>query len=128
MDVWKVCGIAVLCCAAIWILRQWKGEMALGVRLVGAVLIFSILFASALPLLGLLDGLSAAEGDLDLSQILLQGLGISLICTLCAGLCRDFGEATLATALEAAGKIGVLLQAMPLIEKILEMTKELLGG
>lgn len=102
--------------------------MALGVRLAGAVLIFSILLTSASPLLGLLDQLAVVGDDLALGEILLRGLGISLICTLGAGLCRDLGEATLATAVEAAGKIGVLLQAMPLIEKILEMTGELLGG
>lgn len=126
MDVWKVCGIAVLCCAAIWILRQWKAEMVFPVRAVGAVLIFSMVIVAASPLLSLVERLSAlGEGEM-YAEILLRGLGISMLCTLGAGLCRDFGEGGLAQAVEAAGKVGVLLQALPLIEKILEMTRELL--
>lgn len=127
MDVWKVCGIAVLCCAAIWILRQWKAEMVFPVRVVGAMLIFGILIASAAPLLELVSVLSVGEDGLVYGEILLRGLGISLLCTLGAGLCRDFGEAGLAGAVDAAGKIGVLLQALPLIQKILDMTGELLS-
>ncbi len=126
MDLWKICGIAVLCCAAIWILRQWKAEMVFAVRAVGTVLIFSMLLAAASPLWELVDRLSVFGDGLAFGEILLRGLGISMLCTLGAGLCRDFGEAGLAQALEAAGKVGVLLQALPLIDKILEMTRELL--
>lgn len=126
MDFWKVCGIAILCCAAIWILRQWKAEMVFPVRAVGTLLIFSMLIAAASPLLGLVDRLSDLGEGFAFGEILLRGLGISVLCTLGAGLCRDFGETGLAQAVETAGKVGVLLQALPLIEKILEMTRELL--
>ncbi len=100
--------------------------MVFPVRAVGAVLIFSMLIAAASPLLGLVDRLSDYGDGLAYGEILLRGLGISMLCTLGAGLCRDFGEAGLAQAVEAAGKVGVMLQALPLVEKILEMTRELL--
>lgn len=123
-----MCGMAVLCCAAAWVLRQSKAEAVIGVRVAGTLLIFGTVLASAAPLLALVSSLSLPVDGLAYGEILLRGLGISLLCTLCAGLCRDFGEAGLASAVEAAGKVGVLLQALPLIEKILELTRELLKG
>lgn len=126
MDVFKICGIAMLCIAAIWVLRQWKAEMSFPVRAVGTLLIFSMVLASAKPIVELISALSQQSMPASYGELLLSGLGISLVCTLGAGICRDFGEAGLAAAIESAGKIAVVLQALPLIGEILGMTKELL--
>ena len=126
MDVLKICGIAMLCLAAIWLLRQWRAEMVFPVRAMGTVLIFGMVLIAAQPILELISGLSQEHLSAMHAEILLSGLGISLTCTLGAGLCRDFGEAGLASAIESAGKIAVVLKALPLISEILGMTKELL--
>ncbi len=122
----KICGIAMLCLAAIWVLRQYKTEMVLPVRAAGTVLLFFMVLNAAQPLFSLIKDLSAQSLPVAYGEILLSGLGICLICTLGAGICRDFGEAGMATALESAGKVAVLLEALPLIGDILDMTKELL--
>lgn len=126
MDVLKICGIAMLCLAAIWVLRQWRAEMVLPVRALGTVLICGMVLAAAGPVIQTMMALSEQSMPAEYTQILFSGLGISLLCTLGAGICRDFGEAGLAGAVEGAGRIAVLLQALPLIGQILDMTKELL--
>lgn len=123
----KLCGIAMLCLAAIWVLRQYKTEMVLPVRAAGTVLLFLAVLGAAQPLFALVKELSAQSLPGEYGEILLSGLGICLLCTLGASICRDFGEAGLATALESAGRIAVLLEALPLIADILDMTKELLS-
>lgn len=127
MDMLKVCGIAMLCLAAVWVLRQYKAEMALPVRATGTVLIFFLVLNAAQPLVAMIKGLSAQALPQEHGEILLSGLGITLISALGAGICRDFGENGLAAALEGAGKIAVVLQALPLVGEILDMTKELLS-
>ena len=126
VDILKICGIAMLCLAAIWVLKQYKTEMVLPVRAAGTVLLFFAVFGAAQPLFSLIKELSAQSLPTEYGEILLSGLGICLVCTLGAGICRDFGEIGLATALESACKIAVLLEALPLIRDILNMTKELL--
>ena len=123
----KVCGIAMLCLAATWILKQYKAEMVLPVRAAGTVLIFFMVLSAAQPIVELIRSLSEQSLPAVHGEILLSGLGITLLSALGAGICRDFGEVGLATALESAGKIAVLLQALPLISEILGMTKELLS-
>lgn len=126
MDVLKICGIAMLCVSAIWVLRQWRAEMTFPVRAVGTVLIFGMVLAAAQPVFEMISAVSQESLSVAHSEILISGLGISLVCTLGAGICRDFGEAGLAAAVESAGKIAMLLKALPLITEILGMTKELL--
>ena len=126
MDMLKICGIAMLCLAAVWVLKQYKAEMALPVRAAGTVLIFFMVLNAALPIVDMIGNLSEQSLPQGYGEILLSGLGITLLTALGAGICRDFGEVGLATALEGAGKIAVVLQALPLITEILGMTKELL--
>ena len=127
MDVLKICGIAMLCIALIWILRQWRGEMVFPIRAMGTLLIFGMTLAAAKPILEMISSLAGQSMPLEYGNILLSGLGLSLLCSLGAGICRDFGEAGLASAVENAGKIAVVLQALPLITDILDQTKELLS-
>ena len=116
----------MLCLSAIWVLRQWRAEMVLPVRALGTVLICGMVLAAAGPLIQTVTALSEQSMPAKYSEILFSGLGISLLCTLGAGICRDFGEAGLASAVEGAGRIAVILQALPLIGEIMDMTKELL--
>jgi stage III sporulation protein AD len=127
VDVFKICGMAMLCLAAIWMLRQWRTEMSFPVRAVGSLLIFGMVLTSAKPIVELISSLSQQSMPSAYGELLISRLGISLVCTLGAGICRDFGEAGLASTIESAGKIAVVLQALPLIGEILEMTKELLS-
>lgn len=127
MDVLKACGIAMLCVAAIWVLRQWRAEMVFPVRAIGTVLLFGMILYAAAPIVEMIQDLSAQILPAHYGTLLLSGLGISMLCSLGAGLCRDFGEAGLAAVLESAGKIAVVLQALPLIKEVLDMAKELLS-
>lgn len=127
MDMLKICGIAMLCLAAVWVLRQYKAEMVLPVRAAGTVLIFFMVLSAAQPIVEMIKSLSEQTLPASHGEILLSGLGITMLTALGAGICKDFGEPGLAAALESAGKIAVVLQALPLITEILGMTKELLS-
>ena len=117
----------MLCLAAIWVLKQYKAEMVLPVRAAGTVLLFFTVLGAAQPIVEMIKSLCAQSLPDVHGEILLSGLGITLLSALGAGICRDFGENGLAVALEGAGKIAVVLQALPLIGEILDMTKELLS-
>ena len=56
----------------------------------------------------------------------LRALGIALICELTALFCRDLGENTLAEGVQLFGKLEILILSLPLLDKVLEMAKELL--
>ena len=58
--------------------------------------------------------------------VLQKALGIGYITTITANICRDANESSLALALEFAGKVQILLLALPLVSSLLETAKGLL--
>ncbi len=127
MDILKICGVAMLCLVSVWVLRSWRVEMTFPVRAAGTVLLFCMMLTAAQPIVEMIKGIMQQSMPGAHGEVLLSGLGISLLCALGAGICRDFGEAGLASAIESAGKIAIVIKALPLIHEILEMTGELLS-
>lgn len=59
-------------------------------------------------------------------QILLKVMGIAYIAEFGAQICRDAGEGTIAGKIEFAGKIFIVILAVPLISQVLESIGQLL--
>lgn len=120
MDALKIAGISV--CAAMMgmILRRLRPEA-------GAAL---SLGAGALMLLALLPGIrQAISGVMELGQMgglpqgymaqLLKVGGISLLMDFAAQTCRDAGENGLAMKAELAGRVMLILLALPFMQALL---------
>ena len=58
--------------------------------------------------------------------VLQKALGIGYITTITANICKEANEATLANAMEFAGKVQILLLSLPLVSSLLETAKSLL--
>lgn len=55
-------------------------------------------------------------------KILLKALGLSITAQFAADICRDCGEQTLASAVETAAKLSVLLMALPAAKQLVEIS------
>jgi stage III sporulation protein AD len=79
---------------------------------------------------GYVTDLTAATGALDGDswRILLKALGVAFLTETAASVCRDSGEAGLATWVETAGKLEILLLSFPLIRTVLDTVAALLGA
>jgi stage III sporulation protein AD len=58
---------------------------------------------------------------------LLKATGVAIVTEISADLCRDNGESAMAKQVELAGKILILIIALPLAQEILEIFAGLLG-
>lgn len=81
-----------------------------------------LLLAVAQQVSPLLQWLHALDGALPGQGIscLLRVLGIALISQLAGDICREAGLAAAATASELCGRVLVLLQALPLLQQLLD--------
>ena len=61
-------------------------------------------------------------------EIMLKGLGIAVLCRICSDICRDCGEPTAAAGVESAGKIGLLILALPAVGEVLEQVYGLIDS
>lgn len=125
-DVLKICGVALVCIVCAVILRHFKGEMALLVRIGGAVLIFSaVAFGLGLLFDGLWETLDRDALEPYVS-VLFKALGIALTAKICSDICRDCGEVTVAGGVEMGGKLSILALCIPLIDELMDYAAEFL--
>lgn len=128
MNIVTIVGIAVLATAFSVVLKQKNPEYALALSLVAGVLILGMIISEARPLFDRMHSLLDASGTkAAYVQILFKSLGLCFITQIACDACRDLGETAIATKVEAAGKIAVLLVSLPLFEEILRIAGQLIG-
>ena len=127
MDTWiKICGGALLCVVAIVVLRQIGRDGALPLQWTGGVLLSAACVVLLQPILSFATELAAQSGVGEMASLLLRGLGVAFVTQLCADFCRQSGEGAIASGVENAGRIELLLMALTPMKTLLEMARELL--
>lgn len=125
----RIGGLAMVGLTALIILRQYKPEWApllrMAVTVISLGLILSMVATAVTYLTDLTDGTDALTGET--WQVLLKALGVAFLTETAASVCRDSGEAGLATWVETAGKLEILLLSFPLIRTVLDTVAVLLG-
>ncbi len=129
MDMMKVAAVALVGTVALLLFKQYKPEWGIPTRLVLGVVLSGMLLAGVGEILSFTEALTEGDNPMPQSmwQLILKGLGIAFVTEIAMGVCRDSGEASLATWVEMAGKLALLLLAMPLIREVLLTVKSLLG-
>ena len=122
----KICGGALLCAVAIVLLKGARGD-ALPLQWTGTVLLFGATLMLWQPVLGWLGELCEVQGVGETGRLLFKGLGVAVLTQLCAELCKQSGEASLALGVEGAGKAELLLLCLPMLRELLETAQRLLS-
>lgn len=131
MSTLKICMFALLGVSSALVIKQWKGELLPLLRLAVVLGIGTVLLSVATPLITYVKGLlGEAELSSPHAEILLKALGIAVLTSVCANVCRECGETSAAGGVELTGKLEILLLSLPLINEILGVARELfaLGG
>ncbi len=119
--------ICLICLVSLVILRQWKPEWAPILRMSAVVCFFAAIVTMCADIMSSLLTLCGNALPTDQWRTLIKALGIAFLTELCGSVCRDSGEGTLAIWIETAGKLEILILAMPLLQTMLNLISELLG-
>ena len=129
----RIGGLALVGLVALLLLRQYKPEWAVFVRMAVTVVSAGIILTVAGTVIACVTEVTSATAAADAlsgetGTILLKALGIAFLTETAASICRDSGEGTLAGWVETAGKLEILLLAFPLIRTVMETVTALLTG
>ena len=127
MSPFVVCAVCVFCCCAIAVLRQLRPEIASIAVAVTGVLIFGYVVEGLAPFLKFVKSIAAETGVESYFALMLKSLAVSLCCRMTAETCRDCGENSLASRVELAGKVGIVLISVPIVTELFEIAKDMLG-
>jgi stage III sporulation protein AD len=125
----KVFGIALICLSLSLALKKYNADIGALIKAASAVLLSSICLFILSPAISFI--LELSEGEIMSAAfpgvtVLLRAMAVAFLTHVCASVCRDCGEGTLASYVEMAGKAEILVLSIPLITDILETVKKLL--
>ena len=127
-QIFRICGVALLCAALGAVLGNALGGVRIALRLAGATLIFGVLLGMLDSAGTMLEETVALGSVYGYGELMLKGLGIAVLCRICSDICRDCGEPTAAAGVESAGKIGLLILALPAVGEVLEQVYGLIDS
>lgn len=121
----KLLGVAMICAICVVLVRS-IGGMSDMVRAGSALLLSGAVVLFMSPVLELVLGLSEESGIGKYVNLMLKGICVAYLTHICASICRDAGEASIAGYAELIGKIEILIISLPLVEEIVQIARELI--
>ena len=127
MEVMRIVGIGLIGAILSILLRNSKPEFSM---LIPVVVSFTVL-ACAMPyLIRITEELSrmASSAGINSSYMrsVIKVIGISYLVCITAELCKDAGENAIAAKIELGGKLIILAMAIPIINSLLNLVKEII--
>lgn len=119
-----ICIIAVVLCK---LFGACGSEYALYVKLAAAAALMSALILMISPVAETIRGIYEKAGaDEEYLTILFKALGICYITQFACDICRDSGENAIAMQAELAGKLSLIILALPLFGSLAEIVSGLI--
>lgn len=128
MEIVQVIGLAIVVTVIGTVLRQIKPEMAIQLSILAGVAIFLLIMDKIRIIIDLMQKL-ADQANISSYYlfIILKVVGVAYLAEFGCQICRDAGENALATKVEIAAKIFVVILAIPIIVAIMESMMKLLA-
>lgn len=129
MELFPILGAALVTAAICLLLRQYKPEYAMTAAVACGVLIFSMILSALSPIFQTMDELmKKASLDPAYVRVLVKTLGICYVTQLASDACRDAGQTAIASKVELAGKVFIVLLSLPLFQNLIEIAFSLIAG
>ena len=128
MEIFKILAICIITAVLAVVLKQQKGEYALMVALAGGTVVILYIIKGVLsPIEYINERLLKSGINTEYFAVALKALGISYVTGFIADICRDSGQASLASKAELAGKCAIFIISVPLIGAVLDTALSLLA-
>lgn len=127
MDIMKIVIIGIVATILAVMLREQKPEIAIQVSIVTGLIIFIFVVTKLSSVISVLKHFAdKANVDVLYFTTIFKVIAIAYITEFGAQVCRDAGEGTIASKIEMAGKVLIMLLAIPIFAALLDIITKLL--
>lgn len=127
MEIIQVVGIGLIATILILVVKEQKPIFAFLLAVAASITIFLFLIGKIGNVIRMLEQLAESSGvQLIYLKTVLKIIGISYIAEMGAQVVRDAGQESIAAKIEMAGKVLILVLAVPIISIIIETVLKLL--
>lgn len=128
MNIVIIASAALIAAVLSMVLKQYKPEYSLFISIAAGVLIFLSVIAVIEPIISFIGELTDRAGlEGVYGEVLIKSLAVCYITQLACDCCKDAGENAIAGKLRIAGKIAVLLIALPMFKSLTEIVAGLIN-
>ncbi|MCG9968514.1 stage III sporulation protein AD [Pelotomaculum terephthalicicum JT] len=126
MDIMQIVAIGLIATVLIVVVKSQRPELGVLLSLVAGIIIFLLVLGKIGSIMDVIMDLTArAEINMVYLGTILKIIGIAYIAEFGAQISRDAGESAVATKIEFAAKIMIMVLAVPMIVAVLQMLLKL---
>lgn len=122
----KICATCIICLVLAIILKVASKDMAILFKICAAVLLAGICISSLSDIVGYITHTLSDSGISEYAELIIKAMCISVMTHVCAIMCKDAGEESIAYFAELYGGIQIMILALPVIDDIFSVARELL--
>ena len=127
MDIIKIVGIALIALVIIILLKQYKPEFAIYISILTGILILILVMDKLSGIINLIKSIvNQSYINTEFITLLIKITGIAFLSEFAVSICKDSGEAAIASKIEIGSKIIIISMAIPIVSSLLELILKLL--
>ena len=127
MDIIKIVGIALIALVIIILLKQYKPEFAIYISILTGILILILVMDKLSGIINLIKSIvNQSYINTEFITLLIKITGIAFLSKFAVSICKDSGEAAIASKIEIGSKIIIISMAIPILSSLLELILKLL--
>ena len=127
MNVYALTALILLFAVSISVIKQIKSEYAVIASVFMGICIVAMSLNKIYPMFEYLSEIDIISENKEYIACSIKALGVALLCSLASEICRELGENTLAFGVELFAKCEILALCFPIIIKIMDIIKEIMG-
>jgi len=128
MNILKISLLAIAIVFAIVFTKQIKPEFSVLISVAGSVVMLAYVLGFFTDVVVFYNQIISKAGiDQELFTILLKAIGVGYLVEFASGICRDSGNNSIADKVVFAGKISILILAIPIIKTLFNVVGEIIA-
>ena len=127
MEIIKIIGIALIALIIIILLKQYRPEFAIYISILTGALILILVIDKLQGIVNLVQSFAnKASINSSFLILLIKITGIAFLAEFAVSICKDSGEAAIASKIEIGSKIIIISMSIPIISSLLEIILKIL--
>lgn len=127
MEIIKIIGIALIALIIIIMLKQYRPEYAIFISILTGTLILLLVMDRLTGIINLIQSIQNKFSiNTEFIALLIKITGIVFLSEFAVSICKDSGEAAIASKVELGSKIIIISMSIPIISSLLEIILKIL--
>ena len=127
MEIIKIIGIGLIALIIIIMLKQYRPEYAIFISILTGILILFLVMDKLTGIINLVQSINSKFSiNTQFIAILIKITGIAFLSEFAVSVCKDSGEAAIASKIELGSKIIIISMSIPIISSLLEIILKIL--